>query len=116
MTELEIIVMDWIASMLDLPASMKWTSTGAGVIQGSASESVFLAVLTARRRGTAQGTPTERLVAYLSWQRHASCDKALRLAQIQHVRIIRDAHELEANVVSDIEKVILDIRNRPMVV
>src|SRR5438270_2994525 len=36
-TELETRLLDWIADMLDLPASVRSSSTGGGVIQDSAS-------------------------------------------------------------------------------
>lgn len=49
-TELEIIVLDWIAKMINLPSCYLSSSTGGGVIQGTASEAVLTAMVAARER------------------------------------------------------------------
>ena len=49
-TELETIVLDWVAQMLALPPVFTSTGTGGGVIQGSASEAIVVAVVAARER------------------------------------------------------------------
>ncbi|CAG2163038.1 unnamed protein product, partial [Oppiella nova] len=90
-TELEIIVMDWLAKMIGLPDDFlhsKSPTNGGGVIQTTASESTFVALLAARTeailRIKAENCMEElddaeinsRLVAYCSDQAHSSVEKA----------------------------------------
>jgi aromatic-L-amino-acid decarboxylase len=51
-TELETVVMDWIAQMLGLPECFLSTGSthGGGVIQGSASEAIVVVMIAARER------------------------------------------------------------------
>ncbi|KAL1851722.1 hypothetical protein VTK73DRAFT_9365 [Phialemonium thermophilum] len=51
-TELETIVLDWLAKLLGLPATFLSTgpTNGGGVIQGSASEAVLTAMVAAREK------------------------------------------------------------------
>lgn len=49
-TELETIVLDWMAKALHLPADFTSATKGGGVIQGSASEAVATAMIAARER------------------------------------------------------------------
>ncbi|KAL8995274.1 MAG: hypothetical protein Q9169_004947 [Polycauliona sp. 2 TL-2023] len=51
-TELETIVLDWLCTLLHLPASYLSTSAtrGGGVIQGSASESIVTVMIAAREQ------------------------------------------------------------------
>ncbi|XP_063604630.1 aromatic-L-amino-acid decarboxylase-like [Penaeus indicus] len=53
-TELEVVMMDWLGQLLDLPKEFLAASggTGGGVIQGSASESTLVAMLSARSKIT----------------------------------------------------------------
>ena len=72
------VVLDWLAELLGLPESFRSTdaagapAAGGGVIQGTASEAVVVALLAARAR--ALGRPERsaadlpRLVAYTSDQ------------------------------------------------
>ena len=62
-------MLDWMAELLDLPASFRSDSpSGGGVIQGSASEATLVAILSARWRATGGAVnhdgDTSRLVAY----------------------------------------------------
>lgn len=88
-TELETLVLDWLADLLDLPPAFRSTSSGGGVIEDSASSAVLCAILAARER--ASGGATNRagvaafdgpLVAYTSTQAHSSVEKAVRIAGI----------------------------------
>ncbi|KAL8671631.1 MAG: hypothetical protein Q9168_003882 [Polycauliona sp. 1 TL-2023] len=56
-TELETIMMDWVARMLNLPESYLSTSTGGGVIQGTTSEAVIAVMVAARERYLRQVIP-----------------------------------------------------------
>lgn len=94
-TELEIVMLDWMRELLDLPARFASTSpTGGGVIQGTASEATLVAILSARWRATegrvnADGDTT-KLCAYVTSQAHSSLEKGLRIAGIgtDRVRVV----------------------------
>lgn len=49
-TELETVVLDWLASALGLPESFLSKGEGGGVIQGSASEAIVTVMVAARER------------------------------------------------------------------
>jgi aromatic-L-amino-acid decarboxylase len=94
-TELETLMLDWMVESLGLPDRFaSTTSTGGGVIQGSASEATLVAVLSARWRATGGRVnvdgDTSRLVAYATSQTHSSVEKDLRIAGIglDRVRIV----------------------------
>ncbi|MEJ1160916.1 pyridoxal phosphate-dependent decarboxylase family protein [Prosthecomicrobium sp. N25] len=88
-TELEARMMEWLRSMIGLPASF------AGVIQDSATSATFAAVLTARERAlsymsnTAGLFGTTPLRAYCSAEAHSSVDKAIRMAGIGHQNLVK---------------------------
>jgi aromatic-L-amino-acid decarboxylase len=79
-TELEERVMEWLRSMIGLPASF------AGVIQDTASTATLCALLTARERRSAfrinqRGfTPEMRFTVYCSSEAHSSIEKATKIA------------------------------------
>ncbi len=116
-TELETLMLDWMQELLGLPAGFRSTSeSGGGVIQGSASEAVLVAILAARWRATV-GTvnvsgDTSRLTAYLTAHAHSATEKGLRIAGIgtdrirvvehdEHFRMRTDA--LAAAIESDVQ-------------
>jgi aromatic-L-amino-acid decarboxylase len=82
-TEMETRVLDWLAELLGLPAAFQSGSgTGGGVIQGTASEAVLVALVAARERvRRALGRDAE-WVAYTSTQTHSSVLKAAMLAGV----------------------------------
>ncbi len=49
-TELETVLLDWLADLLDLPARFRSTGRGGGVIQDSASSATLVATLVALHR------------------------------------------------------------------
>lgn len=93
-TELEVIVMDWLGKFLDLPKAFLNCSEGpgGGVIQGSASEAILVAVLTAREQAVhrlqkehPEWTESEirgKLIAYSSDQSNSAVEKAGLLAAV----------------------------------
>ncbi|MEQ8436305.1 MAG: pyridoxal-dependent decarboxylase [Ilumatobacter fluminis] len=94
-TEIETLMLDWMHELLGLPERYRSTSErGGGVIQGSASEAVLVAILAARWKATAGAVneigDTTRLVAYTTSQAHSSIEKGLRIAGIgsDRMRII----------------------------
>ncbi len=97
-TELETLMLDWMAELLDLPDRFRSDSAaGGGVIHGSASEATLVAVLAARWRATdgrvnADGD-SSRLVAYATAQAHSSVEKGLRIAGIGTDRLRTVPHD-----------------------
>lgn len=49
-TELETVVLDWLAHMMNLPACFLSEGRGGGVIQGTASEAIVTVMIAARER------------------------------------------------------------------
>jgi aromatic-L-amino-acid/L-tryptophan decarboxylase len=97
-TELETLVLDWMVELLGLPDQFASTSAGGGgVIQGSASEAVLVAICSARWRATAGAVnadgDTSRLVAYATEQTHSSVEKGLRIAGVGTDRMRRVPHD-----------------------
>ena len=86
-TELEMVVVDWMVDLLDLPQSWKTTGPGGGVIQMSASDSAHVAMVTAREQVRQRAT-VDRMVVYASDQTHSSIEKGARIAGLENVRII----------------------------
>jgi len=83
-TELEIIVLDWLAKLLKLPDNFLSTGQGGGVIQGTASEAVLVVILAARDKVLRRvgNDAIGKLVAYASDQTHSSMQKACKIAGI----------------------------------
>ncbi|XP_043489065.1 histidine decarboxylase isoform X2 [Polistes fuscatus] len=88
-TELEMIVMNWLAKMIGLPEQFlhrPGINDGGGVIQTTASDSTLVSLLAARTRAIRDVQESEpnrsaaeinsRLVAYCSDQAHSSVEKA----------------------------------------
>lgn len=97
-TEIETLMLDWMHELLGLPERFRSTSErGGGVIQGSASEAVLVAILAARWKATAGAVnelgDTTRLVAYTTSQAHSSIEKGLRIAGIGSDRMRLIAHD-----------------------
>jgi aromatic-L-amino-acid decarboxylase len=83
-TELETVMLDWLAALLDLPARFRSGSSGGGVIQDSASSATLVATLVALHRASGGRWGTDgidrRYTVYTSTQGHSSIEKAARLA------------------------------------
>ncbi|WP_328822519.1 pyridoxal-dependent decarboxylase [Micromonospora rubida] len=83
-TELETVVLDWLAGLLDLPQRFRSTGSGGGVIQDSASSAALVATLAALHRaggGRWRAVGIDRRYrAYTSSQGHSSIEKAARIA------------------------------------
>jgi len=87
-TELETVVVDWVAQLLDLPERFRMGGPGGGVIQDSASSSALVALLAARDRARARGAALDDLVVYVSSQTHSSLVKGARIAAIPNLRTV----------------------------
>jgi aromatic-L-amino-acid decarboxylase len=86
-TELETLMLDWLAQLLDLPAGFRSDSAGGGVIQHSASDAALVALVAALHRVSGGSTETDgvgagRFCVYTSGQTHSSVEKACRIAGI----------------------------------
>ncbi|WBB80083.1 pyridoxal-dependent decarboxylase [Micromonospora sp. WMMD882] len=83
-TELETVLLDWLAGLLDLPERFRSTGPGGGVIQDSASSATLVATLVAVHRASGgrwrQEGVRRRYRAYTSTQGHSSIEKAARIA------------------------------------
>lgn len=122
-TELETVVMDWLAQAFDLPKEFLSTSPngGGGTIQGSASEAIVTCMVAARERYLhakcdAEGLAPEskereeritslrgRLVALSSDQAHSSTQKGALIAGTRY-RSIPTTFENELSLqASDLE-------------
>ena len=100
-TELETIVLDWIANILHLPDAFFSKGKGGGVIQGSASEATVTVMIAARERyvkKACQGLEGEartskmnyiwsRMVALGSDQSHSSTAKAAKILGVKYKEI-----------------------------
>ncbi|XP_018787163.1 PREDICTED: alpha-methyldopa hypersensitive protein-like [Bactrocera latifrons] len=87
-TELEMVVMDWLAKFFKLPAHFLHSTKGpgGGIIQGSASEAILIAVMVAREQAVrrvkaaqphlSEGEIRARLVGYSSDQSNCCVEKA----------------------------------------
>ncbi|XWS76175.1 hypothetical protein CRYUN_Cryun01aG0153800 [Craigia yunnanensis] len=83
-TELEMIVLDWLAKMLKLPEDFLSAGQGGGVIQGTASEAVLVVLLAARDKVLRRvgKDALEKLVVYASDQTHSALQKACQIGGI----------------------------------
>ncbi|WOL10650.1 tyrosine decarboxylase 1 [Canna indica] len=92
-TELEVIVLDWLAKILKLPDKFLSTGKGGGVIQGTASEAILVALLAARDMILRKvgNKSLEKLVVYASDQTHSALQKACQIAGIypENFRILK---------------------------
>ena len=79
LTELELVVLDWLAQLLGLPSG--WH----GHIEDTASTSTFAALVAAR-----EAAPGRRVVV-CSEQAHSSVEKACRMAQLELRKVPVDA-------------------------
>lgn len=93
-TELEVIVADWLAKFLDLPKVFMNSSEGrgGGLLQGTASESMLVAILAAREHAVesvklknpnlTESDIRGKLVMYSSDQGNSCVEKTSRLAAV----------------------------------
>jgi aromatic-L-amino-acid/L-tryptophan decarboxylase len=84
-TEVEIVMMDWLADLLALPERFRSGSGAGGVIQDSASSATLVATLAALHRASggrwrSAGLGAARYAVYTSTQGHSSIEKAARIA------------------------------------
>lgn len=96
-TELEMVVVDWLATLLDLPDHWYTSGAGGGVIQDSASSATLVALLAALWGPAGETSDRGSRTVYVSSQTHSSVEKAARIAGLpaSNVRIVEvDPHTL----------------------
>jgi len=104
-TELEGIMLDWLAKMMDLPKEFMHSSEGSkggGCIQTSASECVLVSILAARALAIQklkrekpeddEGVLLSRLIAYCSKEAHSCVEKGAMIAFVK-LRILETDSE-----------------------
>ncbi|MBA0791703.1 hypothetical protein Gohar_016269, partial [Gossypium harknessii] len=91
-TELEMVVIDWLADMLKLPKSFMFQGTGGGVIQNTTSEAILVTLFAARDKALdVDGSGNlNKLVVYASDQTHSTFAKACKMVGIspRNIRLI----------------------------
>ncbi|PRQ55467.1 putative aromatic-amino-acid transaminase [Rosa chinensis] len=98
-TELENIVMDWLADMLQLPKSFHFSGNGGGVLHGSTCEAIVCTMAAARdqmlRRIGSENLGN--LVVYGSDQTHSTLQKASQILGInmENFRAIKTTKSTE---------------------
>ncbi|KAJ4763819.1 L-tyrosine decarboxylase [Rhynchospora pubera] len=116
-TELENIMMDWMAKLLKLPPCFLFSGGqgGGGVLHGSTCEAVVCTLVAVRDRTLRKNghDAISKLVVYASDQTHSTVQKAVRIVGIPpaNFRIIRTsaasgysltAHSLRAAIEADV--------------
>ncbi|KAH9546771.1 hypothetical protein CY35_12G118600 [Sphagnum magellanicum] len=90
-TELEIIVLDWLGKLLHLPEEFLSSGKGGGVIQGTSSEAVLVVMLAARKcvlkkvctsQHMSEAEALTKLVVYTSDQAQSCVLRACQIAGI----------------------------------
>lgn len=124
-TELEKIVMDWLADLIGLPSIFTHRDTscsGGGVLQGTMSEATLVSMFAARRdaitrlqetpeySGMEEATICSKLVAYCSDQAHSSLEKnaVIAMVKLRHVpsdkKLSLRGEALQAAITQDRQK------------
>jgi len=121
-TELEVIMMDWLAKMLKLPQFYLAESNGlgGGIIQGTASEAALVTMLAAKNKKVSEMLESKpglevdfiksKLVIYCSEQAHSSIERDALLASVICRKLpVDENYSLRGNTLSKaIEKDIED--------
>ncbi|XP_050368801.1 phenylacetaldehyde synthase-like [Argentina anserina] len=116
-TELENIVMDWLADMLQLPKSFHFSGNGGGVIHGSTTEAIVCTMKAARDQMLSRigSENLGKLVVYGSDQTHSTLQKSSQVVGINmnNFRAIKTTKSsgfalspemLRSTITSDLEK------------
>jgi len=119
------VMLDWMAKIIDLPVNFHSTSSeGGGVIQGTASEAILVALVSARlaslKRMNLQMNDSDgcrKLIIYVSDQTHSSAKKACMIAgfPLENIHVIPT---LETNLCltgESVKTAITEDRNRGLI-
>ena len=126
-TELETIVMDWVAKLIALPKEFLSEGEGGGIIQGTASEVVLTALVAARERIIRRklGDMPEgeermdkaadirgKLVALGSEHAHSSTQKAAMIAGVRYRSVAASESTNYSVTASALRQTILSCREK----
>ncbi|XP_025826595.1 tyrosine decarboxylase 1-like isoform X2 [Panicum hallii] len=104
-TELEQVVVDWMASLLGLPERFHFKGGGGGVLHGSTCEAVVCTLAAARDRALSKlgHEGILKLVVYASDQTHATFQKGASIVGIPpaNFRILRTSAESGYGLTAD---------------
>ncbi|CAH8290917.1 unnamed protein product, partial [Schistosoma turkestanicum] len=122
-TELEVVMIDWMAKIIGLPEHFISNKNAGGLIQGSCSESTLVALLAARNKAINQYQTIHpnassyealsKLVGYYSDQAHSSVERAGLIGMLQ-LKSIKSNENYEMNT-SLLEQTIQDDLNNGLV-
>ncbi|GAA5907237.1 uncharacterized protein JCM6883_006188 [Sporobolomyces salmoneus] len=114
-TELETVVMDWVAKLLGLDQSW-WneSKTGGGIIMGNASEAALTVSIAARQRflQLEPSTDTSKLVILGTTQTHSLGAKTARILGVGFVAIPTRAEDNWALRGDNLEAALTELENR----
>ncbi|POS83574.1 hypothetical protein EPUL_005658, partial [Erysiphe pulchra] len=124
MTELETIVLDWLAKLINLPECYQSSSTGGGVIHGSASEAILTVMMVAREKYLNQVTShltgiskeeamhykKSKMVVLASDSTHSSTQKAAKILGLRFISIPVYPEDSYALVGANLEKILLECK------
>ncbi|QSZ32374.1 hypothetical protein DSL72_001948 [Monilinia vaccinii-corymbosi] len=125
-TELETIVLDWLAKLMNLPDCYLSSTYGGGVIQGSASEAIVSVMVAARDRYLRETTAglsgieledaiaykRSKLVALGSEMAHSSTQKGSQILGVRFRTVPVQASNDFAMTGEDLEKVLEECRSQ----
>lgn len=125
-TELETVVLDWLAKLLNLPDCYLSNTHGGGVIQGSASEAVVTVMVAARDKYLRETTShlsgleledaiaykRSKIVALGSEAAHSSTQKAAQIAGVRYRSIPVSKENNFAMTGEGLEKVIQECKSQ----
>ncbi|CAH8607899.1 unnamed protein product [Dicrocoelium dendriticum] len=99
-TELEVVMMDWLAKLLQLPEQFISGKNSGGFIQATCSDATLLALFSARNRsihkyqtehpGASVYEAASKLVGYYSDQAHCSVERAGLISMLRLRPIVTD--------------------------
>lgn len=119
-TELETVMMDWVAQMIGLPECFLSKTEGGGVIQGTASEAIVTVMVAARERALSRLTANYgdgkeledakdalrgKIVALGSEHAHSSTQKGALIAgtKVRTVPVLRnDAYSMRGSTLKHV--------------
>jgi len=125
-TELETIVLDWLAKTINLPSCYLSDGHGGGVIQGSASEAVVTVMVAARDKYLRETTTglsgleledaiahkRSKLVALGSEMSHSSVQKGAKIVGVRYRSVPVSKENGYSMMGEDLEKAILQCRGQ----
>ncbi|RKF63983.1 Tyrosine decarboxylase 1 [Golovinomyces cichoracearum] len=125
-TELETIVLDWLAKLINLPECFTSSSNGGGVTQGSASEAIVVVMVAAREKYLNEATShlsgilkedamaykRGKLIAIGSETTHSSTQKAAQIAGVRFAKVPVYAEDNYAMTGANLEKTLAQCRAR----